>query len=213
MDFLNRKERRAFDLFCVKKYIKQNWLLRKAQVSYCQKGSLKINSPAFDETSSTGTHHTCDDENIQLFSSSLLPQTHKKMQLHITESYSFTVRSLGGLSVSWPPSSLCHARWAASPSCACFLTRLKGCFWHPAVLPATPPAALMPGRRKKLVTWPSPPCPRPLPPCREQKVCWSEAMPGTLPAAACDVTTDTHGDKTSDWLWGVFFLTSRERPL
>ncbi len=108
--------------------------------------------------------------------------------------------------------SLCHARWAASPSCACFLTRLKGCFWHLAILLATSPAVLMPGRRKKLVTWPSSPCPRPLPPRWQQKVCWSEAMPGTLPAAACDVTTDTLSDETFDWIWGFTFLTSWEMP-
>lgn len=40
--------------------------------------------------------------------------------------------------VEWPHASICHAQWTASPSCACFLTRLKGCFWHLAILPVTP---------------------------------------------------------------------------
>lgn len=44
---------------------------------------------------------------------------------------------------------------------------------------------------KKLVTWPCLPCPGPLAPCRQQKVCWSEAMAGILPAAARHVTKDT----------------------
>lgn len=42
-----------------------------------------------------------------------------------------------------------HARWAAFSSCACFLTRLKACFWHPATLPVIPPAACVPCRRKE----------------------------------------------------------------
>lgn len=48
---------------------------------------------------------------------------------------------------------------------------------HAADLPH--PTGLTPrGRKKakkKLVTWPSAPCPRPPPPCWQQKVCWSEA--------------------------------------
>lgn len=43
----------------------------------------------------------------------------------------------------------CHARWAALSSCACFLTRLKAYFWHPATLPVIPPAACVPCRGKK----------------------------------------------------------------
>lgn len=85
-----------------------------------------------------------------------------------------------------------HAPWAAFSSCACFLTRLKACFWHHATLPVIPPAACVLRRRgKKLVTWPSLPCPGPLAPCWQQKVRWSEAMAGILPATACHVTKDT----------------------
>lgn len=62
------------------------------------------------------------------------------------------------------------------------------------------------------MTWPLLPCPRPLPPCWQQNVCWSEAMPGTLPTMACDVTTDSVSDKSSDWLRGFVFLTFWELP-
>lgn len=35
-------------------------------------------------------------------------------------------------------SSPCYASWAASPGWAGFLTHLKGCFWHLAMLPISP---------------------------------------------------------------------------
>lgn len=47
------------------------------------------------------------------------------------------------------PDLPCHARWAAFSRCACFLTRLKACFWHPATVPVIPPAACVPCRRKE----------------------------------------------------------------
>lgn len=78
-------------------------------------------------------------------------------------------------------SSPCYASWAASPGWAGFLTHLKGCFWHLAMLPISPTpqgsrhAGEKKQKKKKLVTWPSAPCPRPPPPCWQQKVCWSEA--------------------------------------
>lgn len=109
----------------------------------------------------------------------------------------FTSRNAVWLSYVHRAACLGHARWAASPSCACFLTHLKGCFWHLATLPVTPPTVCLPSKKKKLVTWPSLLCPRPLPPCWQQKVCWSEAMPGILPAAQCDVITDRLSEGSS----------------
>lgn len=44
---------------------------------------------------------------------------------------------------------------------------------HPTGL--TPRGRKKAKKKKKLVTWPSAPCPRPPPPCWQQKVCWSEA--------------------------------------
>lgn len=74
------------------------------------------------------------------------------------------------------------AQWAASSSCACFLTRLKGrfcCFWHLAILQVTPTLQRWcQAGGKKLVTWPLGPCPRPPLPRWQQKVCRSGATPG-----------------------------------
>lgn len=78
-------------------------------------------------------------------------------------------------------SSPCYASWAASPGWARLFDTSKGLFLtscHAADLPH--PTGLTPrgrkkSKKKKLVTWPSAPCPRPPPPCWQQKVCWSEA--------------------------------------
>lgn len=105
-----------------------------------------------------------------------------------------------------------HTRWAASPSCACFLTHLKGCVWHRAILPVTSPRSAHTRQEKAGDLATVAPCPRPLPPRRQQKVCWSDAMPGTMPATACDVTADTSSEESSDWLRRFAFLTSWEIP-
>ncbi len=75
---------------------------------------------------------------------------HNKFQSFLNKKHSWNKKSLmyitlrcwficilGSLSVKSAPPALCHARWAASPSCACFLTRLKGCFWHLASINCT----------------------------------------------------------------------------
>lgn len=110
---------------------------------------------------------------------------------------------LDGQFVEWFPLSLCNAQWTASSSCACFLARLKGCFccfWHPAI--PLPLQCRCQAGRKKLVTWPLQPCPRPLPPCGQQKVCSSGAPPGSEPPRSlwCH---DRHAFWVVEWWRGL----------
>lgn len=112
----------------------------------------------------------------------------------------------------------CFASWAASPGWAGFLTHLKGCFWHLAMMPMapTPHGSRRAGEKKTkkkagdLAIGVLPSATAALL-AAEGPLVWGQCQELHPPPARSLRWHDEHGrgGKSSDWLWG--FSNKKEK--